>query len=149
MGYTFRLQTLLNYKRNLEELSQIRLADRHRALSLQDDLLRRLEEMREANHRAFRQKTAAAAPLRDLVGYLEFRDQSFDQRLRLEAGRTRILAEIEKERGRLIALTQDRKILEKLKEKQERVFMRDLEKRERKTLEDLVVQRYAAGERES
>ena len=149
MVFSFRLQTLLNYKRNLEELSQVRLAQCRNDLSLQEDRLQRLSEDREAYEREFQQKTSTAAPVNELALYLEFRDQSHARRLMLEEGREKILSEIERERGRLMALTQDRKILEKLKERQQRAFMFDLAQKERKNLEDLVVQRYRAGRSEN
>ena len=143
MAFSFRLQTLLNYRRSLEDLAQIRLFERLRALALQEDRIRELTGVREACQQAFRQRTGQPAPVNELVFYLDFQDRSFEALNRLATGKEKIQSEVKRERERLLALTRDRKILEKLKEKQQRLFWQDLDRKERKQMEDLVVQRYA------
>ncbi|MBI5584043.1 MAG: flagellar export protein FliJ [Deltaproteobacteria bacterium] len=147
MAFSFRLQSLLNYRRSLEDLAQIRLTEQLQALALQEDRIGHLTRLREDCQQAFQQKTGEPAPVKELVFYLDFQDRSYEQLSRLEEGREKILSEVQRERDRLIVLTKDRKILEKLKERQEKEFLRDLDRKERKQIEDLVVQRYAGSKK--
>ena len=126
-------------------MAQIRMMQRRNELSVQEDRLQQLEAAREGYEREFKEKTMGGTTLSELALYLEFRDQSHVQRLTLEEGREKILTEIEKERGRLVVLTQDRKILEKLKGYQQEAYQKEQAKKERKHLEDLVVHRHSGG----
>lgn len=144
MATTFRLQTLLNYRKNLEELSQIRLAERQQDLFRQEERLEHLRESRAACYREFNHRAAEPAPLGELAFYLEYQDLSHDRLGVLDEGRKKILAELDQERDRLMALTKDRKILEKLKENQQRDLEKAVNRKERKELENLVVQRFAS-----
>jgi flagellar protein FliJ len=147
MAFSFRLQSLLNYRRSLEDLAQIRLSERLRAYSLQEDRIRDLAERREACQSAFRVKTGEPTPVNELVFYLDFQDRSFEQLNRLEEGREKLKSEVQREREKLLSSTRDRKILEKLKEQQQKEFLQDLDRKERKQAEDLVVQRYVVSKK--
>jgi flagellar export protein FliJ len=142
VAFSFRLQSLLNYRRSLEDLAQIRLTERLSALSLQETRMRDLTGLRTACQQAFREKTGEPAPVNELVFYLDFQERSFEQLNRLAEGREKIQGEVQRERERLLSLTRDRKILEKLREYQQKGFLQNLDRQERKEVDDLVVQRY-------
>jgi flagellar FliJ protein len=147
MAFSFRLQTLLNYRKSLEELAQLRLIERLRAVALQEERIRDLTRLREDCQQEFLRKTGAAAPVNELVLYLDFQDRSFGQLNRLEEDRDRILMEVHQERERLLTLTRDRKILEKLKERRQKEFLQDLDWQERKQIEEGVIQRHALSKK--
>lgn len=147
MAFSFRLQSLLNYRRSLEDLAQIRLTERLQTLALQEDRIRHLNQVREAGQQIFRQKTEEPARVNELFFYLDFQERSYEQLQGLEEGREKLRGEVQRERERLLALTKDRKILEKLKERQQRVFWKDLDWKERKQIEDLVVQRHVGSKK--
>jgi flagellar protein FliJ len=142
VAFSFRLQSLLNYRRSLEDLAQIRLTERLSALSLQETRIRDLTGLRAACRQAFQEKAVEPAPVNELVFYLDFQERSFEQLNRLTEGREKIQGEVQRERERLLSLTRDRKILEKLRENQQKGFLQNLDRQERKEVEDLVVQRY-------
>jgi flagellar FliJ protein len=142
MAFSFRLQSLLNYRRSLEDLAQIRLTERLSALSLQETRIRDLTGNREACQQAFQKKAGEPAPVDELVYYLDFQERSFEQLSRLAEEREKLRREVRRERERLLSLTRDRKILEKLREYQQKDFMQNLDRKERVEAEDLVVQRY-------
>ena len=147
MAFSFRLQSILNYRKSLEDLAQIRLLERLKAFALQEDRIRDLTQVRKDCQLDFQQRTGEPTPASELVFYLDFLDRSFEQLSRLEREKEKILQEVQRERDRLLSLTKDRKILEKLKEQQQTEFLKDLEWQERKRVEDMVVQRYAGSRR--
>jgi flagellar protein FliJ len=141
MAFTFRLQPLYLWRKNLEELSQLRLAGYLQALAGQEERMEKLRETRKVCDGECRQKAGQGAPVSDLILYLDYFDASFQKLEVLELERQKNLKVIETERQKLTNLTRERKILEKLKERQFIKFLAEQEKRERKSTDDLVVQR--------
>ena len=141
MAFSFRLQALYHWRKNLEELSQLRLAGLLKTLESQEQGRDKLRETRKAFDGECRQKACQGAVVRDLSLYLDFFDDSFRKLEDLEQERKRTLAVIDAERRKLVNLTRERKILEKLKERQFKKFLAEQEIKERKATDDLVVQR--------
>jgi flagellar protein FliJ len=141
MAFTFRLQSLYLWRKNLEELSQLRLAGHLQALAGQEERMKKLRETRKAYDGECRQKAGQGTTVSDLSLYLDYSNDSFRQLEVLELERKRNLKLIETERQKLMNLTRERKILEKLKERQFIKFLSDQEKKERKASDDLLVQR--------
>jgi flagellar protein FliJ len=141
MAFTFRLQPLYLWRKNLEELSQLRLAGYLQALAGQEERMEKLRETRKVCDGECRQKAGQGAAVSDLILYLDYFDASFQKLEALELERQKNLKVIETERQKLTNLTRERKILEKLKERQFIKFLAEQEKRERKSTDDLVVQR--------
>jgi flagellar protein FliJ len=141
MAFIFRLQPLYLWRKNLEELSQLRLAGHLQALAGQEERMERLRETRKVYDGECRQKAGQGAAVSDLILYLDYFDDSFQKLEVLELERKKNLKLIETERQKLMDLTRERKILEKLKERQFIKFLAEQEKRERKMTDDLVVQR--------
>ena len=145
MAFTFRLQALYHWRKNLEELSQLRLAGYLKALASQEERREKLRETRKAYDGECRQKASQGAVVSDLLLYLDYFDDSFQKLEVLEQERKKNLKVIETERRKLLDLTRERKILEKLKERQFKKFLAEQEKKERKATDDLVVQRRPAS----
>lgn len=141
MAFSFRLQALYHWRKNLEELSQLRLAGYLHTLAGQEERLNTLRETRAAYEGECRQKTCQGALINDLSLYLDFFEGSFHQGEVLKEEREKTLAVIEAERRKLTDLSRERKILEKVKERQFKNYLFDQEKKERKATDDLVVQR--------
>ena len=141
MAFTFRLQALYHWRKNLEELSQLRLAGSLNALAGQEERMEQLRETRKAYDGECRQKAGQGAAVSDLLLYLDYLEVSFQKLEVLEQERKKNLRVIETERRKLLDLTRERKILEKLKERQFKKFLAEQEKKERKATDDLVVQR--------
>ena len=141
MAFTFRLQALYHWRKNLEELSQLRLAGSLKALAGQEERMEQLRETRKAYDGECRQKAGQGAAVSELLLYLDYFEVSFQKLEVLEQERKKNLRVIETERRKLLELTRERKILEKLKERQFKKFLAEQEKKERKATDDLVVQR--------
>ena len=140
MAFTFRLQALYHWRKNLEELGQLRLAGHLNALAGQEKRMEKLREIRKAYEGECREKASQGAAVSDLLLYLDYFDDSFQKLEVLEQERKKNLKVIETERRKLLDLTRERKILEKLKEREWKKFLAEQEKKERKATDDLVVQ---------
>jgi len=141
MAFTFRLQALYHWRKNLEELSQLRLAGHLQAQAGLEEQMEQLRDTRKAYDGECRQKAGQGAAVSDLILYLDYFDDCFRKLELLEQERKKKGAVIETERRTLLDLTRERKILEKLKERQLNKFLAEQEKKERKATDDLVVQR--------
>ena len=141
MAFSFRLQALYHWRKNLEELSQLRLAGHLHTLAGQEERRNKLQQTRAAYAGECREKVSQGAPINDLALYFDFFEDSFHQGEVLEAERKKTSALIEAERRKLMNLSRERKILEKLKERQFNKYLVDEDKKERKATDDLIVQR--------
>jgi len=110
-------------------------------LAGQEERMNYLRETRAVYEGECRQKAGQGAQINELALYLDFFEDSFHKGEVLEGERKKTLAVIEAERGKLMDLSRERKILEKLKERQFKKYLVDQEKMERKATDDLVVQR--------
>ena len=142
--FTFRLQTVLEHKHRLEDLAQLEHARAQAAQSIEE---RSLAQLHDAEAR----------------GFAELERQRFDGRLDIEAlqlGMTyldalkvqitrqaQVVARVRKatdaKREALVAAMQERKALERLREKQLKDFMLAQSRRELAEQDEMVVMRHA------
>jgi flagellar protein FliJ len=142
MGFAFRFQSLLDWKRNLEELSQLKLAERGEHLRTQEEKIRQLTDRRLREEADLQKKMIKGIEARELVTYKESQEESYQELLRMEAKKQEIIREIEAERVRLIGLMRERKIMEKLKERSLKAFTRRMDELEQKTVDELFLAGY-------
>jgi flagellar FliJ protein len=142
MGFVFKLQGLLNWKKNLEELSQMRLAEKLKQLRAEEEEIRRLIKQRSAYQQELQEKSVQGLKAAEYLTYQHYFERSLQDLLFREEKKKITLREIEVERGKLIAFTKQRKILEKLKEKRLKKFMYQLEREERTKNDEGVISRY-------
>ena len=142
MGFVFRFQTLLDWKRDLEELSQMKLAEIGQRLRSQEEEIRRLTDRRLREEAELQKKMAGGIETKELLTYKLSEEDSYQNLLRMEAKMQEIQKEMEEERNRLIGLMQERKTVEKLKEKSLKSYLRKMEKEEQKTADELFLARY-------
>ncbi len=142
MAFRFRFQSVLNHRKRLVEERQMALARaQQRLLQLRQEI-RELQERREAlaaRIQAELEGTLQVASLQVGYTYLE----RLDARLReLEQALEAAQRSVEEQRHALEEALKRRKTLEKLREKDRRAFVEELERRERLVLDDLGVARY-------
>jgi flagellar protein FliJ len=142
MGFVFRFQTLLDWKRDLEELSQMKLAEIGERLRSQEEEIRQLTDRRLREEADLQKKMVRGIETSELLTYKQSEEASYQDLLRMEAKKQEILREMEKERNRLIGLMQERKTVEKLKEKSLDAYLRKMEKEDQKTADELFLARY-------
>jgi flagellar protein FliJ len=132
MRFQFRFQVLLNWKKSLEELSQLRLAEQNKELQGQEKDIENVKQKRSAYDQEIQRKSSQGLPAGEMLTYQHYLEKSYQDLLAKEEKKELTLREIEKERKKLMDLTKQRKILEKLKEKRIKKFLRHVEQKEQK-----------------
>ena len=142
MPFTFPFETLLNMKKNLEELSQMRLAKKVGQLREQEEEIQRVIEENLSRERALKEKMERGMKASEYIVYKLYQeDWCQDLQLKQEA-KKQTIKEIEAEQNILIKLVKERKMFERLKEKQWKRFQYQMEKLDQKNNDDMVITRY-------
>jgi flagellar FliJ protein len=145
MGFVFKLQGLLNWKKNLEELSQMRLAEKLKQLQIEEEEIQGLIKQRSAYHLELQEKSVQGLKAGEYLTYQHYFERSLQDLLLREEKKKITLREAEAEREKLVALTKQRKILERLKEKRLKKFMYQSEQQERSKNDERVTSRYRSS----
>jgi flagellar FliJ protein len=149
MKFHFSLQSLLNWKKNLEECSQMRLAKKKVQLQAQEEEITELMTRRRENEERLHDKVVRGIGLGEYLLHKEFDEDSFEDLLNKESQKERTQVEIEGERKVLTGFMKERKMLERLKEKGLKTFTGKMEKLEQKNADEMVLQRRCStGKRE-
>jgi flagellar FliJ protein len=122
MRFVFKLQALLNWKRNLEELAQMRLAEKIKDLKTQEEEIQNLRNQRTAYAKEINEKSLRGLKAGEYLTYQHYFEESYSDLILKEEKKRLTIQEIEKEREKLNSFTKQRKILEKLKEKRLKKF---------------------------
>jgi flagellar FliJ protein len=139
MRFHFPLQTLLNWKRSLEEHSQMKLAEMAARLRAQEEEIEKLTLKRLRYEQKLKEKFQGGIQAGEYTLYRQFGEDSRRELFSQEERRRKILREMERERETLVSLTKEKKILEKLKEKQFRKFKYEAEKADQKTVDEITI----------
>jgi flagellar FliJ protein len=142
MRFVFKLQALLNWKKNLEELSQMRLADRLKYLQTQEEEIQNLRNQRSAYAQEMNERSLRGLKAGEYLTYQQYFEKSYKDLILKEEKKKHTIREIEMEREKLIAFTKQRKILEKLKEKKLERFMYQAEREEQIKNDERAIRRY-------
>ncbi len=135
--FKFRFETLLTTRRHAEEALQKDLSEAKRALGAEQSSLR---ESKDAHRRSLlemarRREQAFHPPDLQLFGpYHERLARDIELRLKRVAAAER---QVQQKRLLLIEAVKRRKVLEKLREKDEREFIQQLNRDERKFMDDV------------
>ena len=142
MRFTFPFETLLNMKKNLEELSQMRLAKKMNQLREQEEEIQRVIEEILSNGQALKEKIGQGMNASEYVVYKVYEeDRTQDLRLKEEV-KKQTIKETEAEQKILIQLMKERKMFERLREKQWKRFQYQMEKLDQKNSDEMVITRY-------
>jgi flagellar FliJ protein len=145
MRFSFPLEALLNWKRSLEESSQMRLAEIVTRLKVQEQEIEKLILKRLSHEEKLKEKSHRGIRVGEYLLYKQFAEDSRRDLLSKEEKKKRTLREIEEEREKLIALMKEKKILEKLKEKQFKSFLSQSEKAEQKQNDEIATLKYPSS----
>ena len=145
MRFVFPFETLLNMKKNLEELSQMRLAKKMNQLREQEEAIQRVIEEILSNEQALKEKIGQGMKASEYVVYKVY-EEDLTQELQLKKeARKQTKKEIEAEQKILIQLMKERKMFERLKEKQWKRFQSQVERLDQKNSDEMVITRYRSS----
>jgi len=142
MRFTFPFEALLNMKRNLEELSQLRLAEKMRRLREIEETIQGLNDEILANEKIYREKMVQGVAAPEYLVYKQYEEQCYKEIERREEEKEQAQKEIEEEQRTLIGLMKERKMFERLKEKQWQRFQYQMDRQDQKTIDEMVITRY-------
>jgi len=142
MGYRFRFETLLSYRRDLEEQEQLRLAHELEALEGHRDRLDSLKTQRKRLIEEFeeRKKEKIAAPMFSF--YMEAiarKEREIVFQTASIAAQEQIVAQV---RNELAERMKDRKVMEKAREKDFQKYLYEILKKEEKESDEQAVLRH-------
>jgi len=147
MRFSFPLEALLNWKRNLEESCQMRLAEMVTRLKAQEKEIEKLILKRFSYEQRLKEKSHRGMGAGEYLLYKQFAEDSRRDLLSREEKKRQTLREIAKEREKLIALMKEKKILLKLKEKQFKNFLYQSEKAEQKQNDEIAALKYPSSKK--
>ena len=143
MDPRFRLQPVLNYRQDLEDALQLELArvlEEERAAREQLDLLRDESQRAMAELRAFQEQPRVDLALMSQgFFYLEALQAAIEVQVQVVA---EVTERVEAKRRDLVKAMQDRKVIEKLKEKYQREYAEWVRRTEQRLVDDMVTIRY-------
>ena len=142
MRFTFPLQALLNWKRSLEEYSQLRLAEMATRLKAQEEEIEKLTLKRLSYEQKLEEKAGQGILAGEFSLYRQFGEESRKELLSQEERKRNILQEMDRERGKLLALTKEKKILERLKEKQFQKISYETGRADQKAIDEITILKY-------
>ena len=141
MRFPFSLQPLLDWKRNLEEVAQIRLTAKMTLLRGQEEEIEKLTLKRLAHEEELQSKISRGIPASEYILYKQFAEESLAELKTREHKKKETIREIERDREKLVQLSKEKKILERLKEKKYQTFLYQTEKNEQKKNDEMVITR--------
>ena len=141
--FRFKLQTVLDQRKAREDRLQAELGELRRLEAEERNRLVLLRSRLRASIVAMEEMLRDSAPAEDLRRFDEYakalRDDVKVQELTIEAVRTRV----EAKRVEVVKAMQDRKVLETLRDKQERACLAEQARAEQIELDDMSSLRYA------
>lgn len=135
--FIFKLQSVLNIKKQQEDSKKNELGKAIRALDAEKRKLADLEDTLESTVKKFNEKTRKAT-VNELIKYNEYLSL-LNSRIRTQKENVNNAAlYVDKVREELIIAVKERKILDKLKEKKYEEFLTEQKKLEQKTNDEIV-----------
>ncbi|MDQ7822972.1 MAG: flagellar export protein FliJ [Candidatus Eremiobacteraeota bacterium] len=142
--FRFKLQSVLEIKVKMEDEEKKKLADLVQLQAREEQVLQHLQHTRQQRILEFKEKQGTGGiDVTELQMYAytieKLKNDIINQQLRLRE----IAIKVEEQRQALIKATQEKKIYEKLKEKQQQVFTDEEEYEEKKLIDELATIKFA------
>jgi len=140
--FTFRFETLLTTRRHAEDACQKEFSEAKRALAAEQALLRESKETYRGSVLELQRRQGEGFRAPDLAlfnAYLERLTREIEARLKRVAAAER---RVTQKRVLLIEAMKRRKMLEKIREKDERDFSQDLARSEQKFIDEVATGRH-------
>ena len=145
--YKYKLETLLTFRRNLEEQAHLELVREQTTL---ESLIRRLGELRADRERIIaemeerKKKKIRAVLLSFFMDFIRNRDREIQVQATMVESQRQV---VKQARGKLLEKVKDRKIIEKARERDHTNFLNEAMKEEMKEHDEMVVLAFGRGGR--
>jgi flagellar FliJ protein len=137
--YRFSLETVLNYRKHTEDALRKEFVAGKKELLMMEKKLARLDEVMMQNLMALQEKQRDGARVSDITLYDNYIKQiSIDRREQINSIIT-LEDQLRQKCSELIEAMKDRKILDRLKEKELETYRRELERKERIFMSEIAV----------
>ena len=123
----------------------MKLAEMASRLKAQEEEIEKLTLKRLSYEQKLREKVVQGILAGEFALYRQFGEESRKDLLSQEERKRTILREMDRERGKLLALTKEKKILERLKEKQLRKFVYETDRADQKAIDEITILKYQPG----
>jgi flagellar FliJ protein len=141
--FVFRLETLLYHRRNIEERERIKFSRIRGELLAELDHLETLQAKHAETRSELALKKSGECDSREISWFYRFLDRLS---LEMAVARERIAQlerELEVQKQIMIEASRDKKMIENLRLKKEKEFLVSLERQEQKSIDEIVVTRFA------
>lgn len=139
MKFLFRLESVLNWKRSLEDHSQVRLAQKREKLRGQEEDIQSLMRHRFEIDRRVNERLKQSLQAGDYLISKQFNEESYDELVKKEHQKKETEKEIDRELEKLKGFMKERKMLEKIREKRFEKYSCQEKKLEQKNMDDRVI----------
>lgn len=143
MKFHFRLETLLNWKKGLEEQSRIIVARKVEELKKQEEKIKFLVNERIDQFKKFEKKLQKGMDSSEYFIYQQFNEQNYEDLSKQKISKYLKEQEIDQEQKILIEIIKEKKILERLKERKLMRFNYQKEKNEQKFLDEFLIRKHS------
>ena len=143
--FRFRFDTLLTARRHAEECLQKELSEARRALAAEQAALREKKNARRRCLQDLRRQQRQSFRVPDMLlygAYLQRLGRDIETQQKRVTGAER---QANQKRQALVEALKKRKILEKLKESDQKNYLKALTERERKFIDDVAARSYSAS----
>lgn len=145
MQYNFKLEPLLNYRTRLEEIAQQELAERLSELAAAEKKLAMLRDQQAECLGEMTKKRTEGILVGQFLFYVDYLKVLAVAIENQTAEIQRINQEIVRARQKLLTKSREKKIIERVKEKDYAAFTHEMQRLEQKANDDLVVLRHKKG----
>jgi flagellar FliJ protein len=134
--FDFRLQPVLNYKKQTEEKLMLEFAQTKAHLSREKETLKKLKTDRSDMISHLENMGALPMPASDVSAYFSYINYMGDEENRRQEVVCKVEKDLEEKRVKLIGASRNRRILEIIKEKKLKEYEQSLLVREQKELDE-------------
>jgi len=141
--FVFRLETLLNHRRNIEERERIKFSRIRSELLAELNHLEMLEAKQAETRSELASEESGKCDEREISCFCRFLDRLSREMAVSRERVTRLEQELEAQKQIMIEASRDKKMIENLRLKKQKEFLVSLERQEQKSVDELVVTRFA------
>lgn len=145
MKFLFRLESVLSWKRSLENHSQVQLAQKREKLRRQEEDIQSLMRHRLEIDRRVNDSLKQGLRAGDYLIYKQFNEESYDELAEKGHRKKEMEKEIDRELENLKDIMKERKMLEKIREKRFEKYVCQEKKLEQKNMDDRVIGKYRSS----